>query len=207
MTVPVTILVECPACKSETLHEVLSGRMGGKSVAVLDSTVRCRECGQVHHATLKTARPVEVPVVISWLEKSSRGKVALGPDEVLSVGDEVMVGDVPTLVTSIESKGARVKSSKASAIGTIWAKRFDKVRVPFSVNNHGRTFADHVMAVPDEEFFIGDMIELDKKPVVIHSIRLEERTIRRGSALARDIVRVYGSVVRKTVQRSTGAKH
>jgi uncharacterized Zn finger protein len=206
MTVPASVLVECPQCKSETLHEVLAGRLGGRSVSVLDSTVKCRDCGHVHHVTVKTAKPVEIPVVISWLQESSRGKVLLGPDEVLSVGDEVMCGELPTLVTSIESKGARVKSAKASRIDTVWAKRFDKLKVPFSVNNHGRTFSHFVMAVPDEEFCIGDILELDKKPVVIHSIRNKERTIRRGSALARDIVRVYGAVVRKTIQRS-GSKH
>ncbi|MGD9963552.1 MAG: HVO_0476 family zinc finger protein [Thermoplasmata archaeon] len=206
MTVPASVLVECPQCKAETLHEVLSGKMGGKSVSVLDSTVKCRDCGHVHHVTVKTAKPAEVPIVISWLKESSRGTITLGPDEVLSVGDEIMCGEMPTLVTSIESNGARVKSCKAGKIDTVWAKRFDKLKVPFSVNNHGRTFSDFVMAVPDEEFFIGDIIELDKKPVAIHSIRIEERTIRRGSALARDITRVYGAVVRKTTQRGGRAE-
>jgi uncharacterized Zn finger protein len=200
MTVPASVLVECPQCKAETLHEVLSGRTGGRSVSVLESTVKCRECGHVHHVTVKTAKPVEVPFVISWLRESSRGKVLLGPDEVLSVGDEVMCGETPTMVTSIESKGARVKSAKASAIDTVWAKKFDKLKILFSVNNHGRTFSDFMMAVPDEEFCIGDILEFDKKPVVIHSIRVAERTIRTGSALARDIVRVYGAVVRRTFQ-------
>ncbi|HIJ16825.1 MAG TPA: hypothetical protein HA364_03485 [Thermoplasmata archaeon] len=206
MTVPASVLVECPQCKCETLHEVLSGRMGGKSVSVLESTVKCKECGHVHHVTVKSAKPVEVPFVISWLETSSRGKVLLGPDEVLSVGDEVMCGDIPTLVTSIESKGARVKSTKASRIDTVWAKKFDKLKVLFSVNNHGRTFSDFMMAVPDEEFFIGDILEFQKKQVVVHSIRIQERTIRKGSALARDIVRVYGAVVRKTVQGGGDSK-
>jgi len=206
MTVPASVLVECPQCKCETLHEVLSGRMGGKSVSVLESTVKCKECEHVHHVTIKSAKPVEVPFVISWLETSSRGKVLLGPDEVLSVGDEVMCGDMPTLVTSIESKGARVKSTKASRIDTVWAKRFDKLKVLFSVNNHGKTFSDFMMAVPDEEFFIGDILEFQKKQVVVRSIRIQERTIRKGSALARDIVRVYGAVVRKTIQGGGDSK-
>lgn len=206
MTVPASVLVECPQCKAETLHEVLSGRMGGKSVAVLESTVRCRGCGHVHHVTVKTAKPVEVPVVISWLQESSRSRIVLGPEEVLSVGDEVMCGEMPTMVTSIESNGARVKSARADRIDTVWAKRFDKLKIPFSVNNHGRTFSDFVMAVPDEEFCIGDILELDKKPVVIHSIRVKERTIRTGSALARDIVRVYGAVMRRTFQRGAPSK-
>lgn len=206
MTVPASVLVECPQCKAETLHEVLSGRMGGRSVSVLESTVKCRDCGHVHHVTVKTAKPVEVPVVISWLKESSRGKLVLGPDEVLSVGDEVMCGELPTMVTSIESRGARRKSAKASDIDTVWAKRFDKLKILFSVNAHGRTFSDFVMAVPDEEFCIGDMHEFNKRPVVIHSIRIQERTIRKGSALARDIVRVYGAVVRRTVQRGGRSK-
>lgn len=206
MTVPASVLVECPQCKAETLHEVLSGRMGGRSVSVLESTVKCRDCGHVHHVTVKTAKPVEVPVVISWLQESTRGKLVLGPDEVLSVGDEVMCGELPTMVTSIESKGARKKSAKASVIDTVWAKRFDKLKIPFSVNAHGRTFSDFVMAVPDEEFCIGDIMEFNKRPVVIHSIRIQERTIRKGSALARDIVRVYGAVVRRTVQGGGRAK-
>jgi len=204
MTVPASVLVECPQCKAETLHEVLAGKVGGRSVSVLDSTVKCRECGHVHHVTVKSAKPIEVPFIVSWLETSAKEKVVLGPDEVLSVGDEVMCGEMPTLVTSIESNGRRVKSSKASRIDTVWAKRFDKLRIMFSVNNHGKTFAHAVMAVPDEEFFIGDMIEIDRKSVVIHSIRIQERTIRRGSALARDIVRVYGAVVRRTVQGGGG---
>jgi uncharacterized Zn finger protein len=206
MTVPASVLVECPQCKCETLHEVLSGRMGGKSVSVLESTVKCKECEHVHHVTVKSAKPVEVPFVISWLETSSRGKVLLGPDEVLSVGDEVMCGDIPTLVTSIESKGARVKSTKASRIDAVWAKKFDKLRVLFSINNHGKTFSDFMMAVPDEEFFIGDILEFQKKQVVVHSIRIQERTIRKGSALAREIVRVYGAVVRKTLQGGGDSK-
>ncbi|MEW5748013.1 MAG: HVO_0476 family zinc finger protein [Candidatus Thermoplasmatota archaeon] len=206
MTVPASVLVECPQCKAETLHEVLSGRMGGRSVSVLESTVKCRDCGHVHHVTVKASKPVEVPVVISWLKESSRGKLVLGPDEVLSVGDEVMCGELPTMVTSIESKGARKRSAKASDIDTVWAKRFDKLKILFSVNAHGRTFSDFVMAVPDEEFCIGDIMEFNKRPVVIHSIRIQERTIRKGSALARDIVRVYGAVVRRTVQRGGGSK-
>jgi uncharacterized Zn finger protein len=63
-----------------------------------------------------------------------------------------------------------------------------------------------MMAVPDEEFFIGDILEFQKKQVVVHSIRIQERTIRKGSALAREIVRVYGAVVRKTIQGGGDSK-
>lgn len=198
MTVPTSLLVECPGCKEETLHEVLSGKVSGKAQSVLDATVRCRECGHVHHVTLKADRPRDIPVIISWLDKSTRTSVSLGPDEVLSVDDELMCGEVPVLVTSIESKGARVKKAKVAYIDTIWGKKFDKVKVDFSISHHSRTYSEHVMAVPDEEFFVGDMMTLSRREVVIHAIKTHEKVVRRGGALARDIVRVYANVVRKS---------
>jgi len=198
MTVPTSILVECPTCRKETLHEVLSGKMGGKTQTVLDSTVRCRECGQVHHSVMKAEKPIALPVIISWLEKSEKSTITIGPDEVLSVNDEVMCGDNPVLVTSIESNGARVDKAKAREIQTVWGKKFDKVRVPISVSHLGKSYAEHILAVPDEEFFIGDILEVGNREVVIHSIKIEDKSLRTGGAAARDIVRIYASIVRRT---------
>jgi len=198
MTVPTSILVECPICRKETMHEVLAGKLGGKTQTVLDSTVRCRECGQVHHAIMKAEKPISLPVIISWLEKSERSSITLGPDEALSVDDEVMCGDNPVLVTSIESNGARVSKAKAREIQTVWGKKFDKVRVPVSVSHLGKSYPEHILAVPDEEFFIGDILEVGKREVVIHAIKIKDKSLRTGGAAARDIVRMYASIVRRT---------
>ena len=198
MTVPSSIIVECPSCGRETLHEVLHGKLGGKSQLVLESTARCKECNQVHPVVLKVDKPVDVPVVVSWLTESHRASISIGPDEAVSVDDEIMCGDDPVKITSIESNGARVKRAKAKNIQTIWAKKFDKVRVPFSISQHGRSFSEHVFAVPDEEFFIGDMLKVGKHEVVIHAIKIEDKSLRDGGAKARDIVRVYANIVRRT---------
>ena len=198
MSVPTSIMVECPMCKCETLHEVLSGKLSTKANAVMDSTVRCRECEHVHHIVIKVEKPVEVPVIISWVEKSYRQKIVLGPEEVISVDDEIMCGEELVLVTSIESKGARKRRAKAKDIDTIWAKKYSKVRVPFSVSHAGKSFSEHVLAVPDEEFFVGDIVTVGNHEVVIHTIKTEGRVMRTGGAQAREIVRVYGNIVRKT---------
>ena len=195
---PASVMVECPMCKEDTLHQVLSGRVKGKTSNVLDSTVKCRTCGAVHHVVLKSDKPVEVQVVVSWLEDSRRSSIVLGPDEVLGVGDEIVVADLPVLVTSIESRGARVEVCKARDIDSVWGKRFDQVKLQFSVNHHGKSYSESKIVSPDEEFFVGDMVELGKKDVVIHSIKTRFKTVRRGGASARDIVRVYANVVRKT---------
>lgn len=185
-------------CKEESLHEVLSGRAGGSAQTVFETTVKCRQCGHVHHAVLTVLKPVEIPVIVSWLGQSVRSSVSIGPDEALSIDDEVMCGEDPVLITSIESKGARVRRSKAGDIQTLWGKRFDKVRVPFSINHRGRTYSEHVLAVPEEEFFIGDMLKVGKHEVVIHSIKIKDKSLKTGSACARDIVRVYANIVRRS---------
>lgn len=198
MTVPSSIIVECPVCKCETLHEVLHGKLGGKSQVVLESTARCKECNQIHQVVLKVDKPVAVPVIVSWMTDSHRSSISIGPDEAISVDDEVMCGDEPVKITSIESNGARVKRAKARNIQTIWAKRFDKIRVPFSISQHGKSFSEHVLAVPDEEFFIGDIMKIGKHEVVIHAIKIADKSLKEGGASARDIVRVYANIVRRT---------
>jgi uncharacterized Zn finger protein len=198
MTIPSSIMVECPICKSETLHEVLHGKLGGKAQAVFESTVRCKECNQVHPIVLKVERPIEVPIIVSWLKDSKRSTIVVGPDDALSIEDEIMCGDEPVQITSIESKGARVKRAKARNIQTVWARRFDKIRVPFSISQRAKSFSEHVLAVPDEEFYIGDVLKVGNHEVVIHSIKIEDRSLRTGGALARDIVGVYANIVRKT---------
>lgn len=199
MTTPTSVMVECPSCKEETTHEVLSGKISGRNSNVLDSTVKCRKCGQVHHVTMRTEKPVAVPLIVSWMNESNRSSLVLGPDEVVSVGDEAMCGEVPVLVTSLESKsGARVGTAKARDIATIWAKKFDKVKVPFSVNHRGKTYPEHMIVSPDEEFLVGDILEVGKRTVVIHAIKTERGKTRKGTVRARDVVRVYANIVRKT---------
>jgi uncharacterized Zn finger protein len=198
MTIPSSVMVECPVCRIETLHEVLHGKLGGKAQAVFESTVRCKECGQVHPIVLKVEKPIEVPIVVSWLKESKKSSIVVGPEDALSVEDEIMCGDEPVQITSIESHGARVRRAKARNIQTVWARRFDKIRVPFSISQRARSISDHVLAVPDEEFFVGDVLKVGKHEVVIHSIKIEDKSLRTGGARARDIVRVYATVVRRT---------
>jgi uncharacterized Zn finger protein len=198
MAVPASIMVECPMCKDETLHEILAGRIGGKAQTVLDSTVKCKACGHVHHVLLKGDKPVEVPVIISWIDESERSKASFDPEDVLSVDDEFMCGDLPVLITSIESKGARVERAKASDITSIWGKKFEKVRIHFSITRRGKSFSEVVDAVPDEEFSVGDILKVGNHDIVIHSIKIKEKALRRGGAQARDIVRIYAKIIRRT---------
>lgn len=197
MTIPNALLLDCPSCGERTLHEVLRGKIGGKK-EIMETTARCRECGRVHTTTVREAKPVKVPIIVSHLGKSERGEIELGPDEMLCVGDELLVGDTQAMVTSIESGDRRLEECAAGEIGTIWAKRFDKVRVRISINKGSKTIPAELQALPEEEFFVGDLMTIGKYNVVVHSIKTEGRTLREGGAEARDIVRIYAKIVRTT---------
>jgi len=100
-------------------------------------------------------------------------------------------------VTAIEVEGKRVHQAKASEVDTIWAKRADKVWVAFSVNMANRTVARRILAAPDEEFVVGDIVDLGRDRVLVHRIRTTHKTLREGTVPASDIVRVYGRIVRE----------
>jgi uncharacterized Zn finger protein len=197
MKPPREVVVECPACGAETAHEILGGRVVGKKKLVLKSSVRCCECGHVHAVELAEEMPVKVPIVISWLEESSRSFIPLAPSEEIKVGDELYHDDHRVIVTSLEVAGGRKEVAKAKDIGTIWGKRFDKVWVKISLDRHGKVYSKEILAVPEEEFEVGDIIEIEGNSAAITSIRLEGRTIHKGFAPAREIVRVYSKGIRR----------
>lgn len=193
---PNMLYADCPECGEVTLQEVLTGRRGKSS---LDATLRCQECQRVHSAQLRQPEELERPVIISDGKESFRSKTILESDDLLVVGDEFFVDDVYVRITDLElGGGKRVNKAPAPEIQTIWAKRFDKLRLKVSINNVHRTYARHVEALPDEEFTVGDILRFGVDETVIHGIKTHNRMLRRGSAEARDIVRMYGKIMRRT---------
>ncbi|MFP4545304.1 MAG: HVO_0476 family zinc finger protein [Methanomassiliicoccales archaeon] len=197
MTVPNALYVECPSCGERTLHEVLKGRLGRKQTT-MEATVQCQECGHTHSTVLREEPPKQVPVVISDQGRSRKTQVEMEPEEVLAVDDELFVGDEHVMVTSIESGDGRVEEAPVEEIDTLWTKRYDRIKVKVSVNKGHKTVPSEVSAMPDEEFFVGDILSLGKEQAVIHQLKTRRGKVREGSARARNIVRIYAKAMRVT---------
>ncbi|HHT75722.1 MAG TPA: HVO_0476 family zinc finger protein [Methanomassiliicoccaceae archaeon] len=197
MSVPNAVYLDCPNCDEHAVHEVLKGKLGRKQ-EVLEATVKCQECGQVYVTVVREPEHIRVPIVISERGTSKKDHIELMSGDMISVDDEVYLGENHLLITAIESDGRRVQSSAVEDVDTLWAKRFDKVIVKISVNKHSRTLAAELEALPDEEFYVGDLMTVGRDNVVIHNIRSKEGTVRRGGVPARDIVRIYTKAVRST---------
>ncbi|WP_148285437.1 HVO_0476 family zinc finger protein [Candidatus Methanomassiliicoccus intestinalis] len=189
--------MDCPSCGENAVHEVLRGKMGKKQ-DTLEATVKCQECGHTYTTVVREPESLKIPIIVSDRSESHREEIELMEDEILSVGDEIFLGESQLLVTAIESKGKRVENCEPANIDTIWAKKFDHVIVKISINKHTQTIPAELEALPDEEFYVGDLMTIGTEKVAIHSIKTASGMVRRGSAEARDIVRIYAKAVRTT---------
>ncbi len=196
--VPSGATLDCPKC-GETMHRILKGRVSGRKGETLECVVKCSECGEVRKATIKREKPVTVKVIVSDDDMSKRTELELLPSEEIIVGDKMILGSQEIEVSSIESDGRRVEVALAKEIDTLWTIRADRVKVKFSISKGRRTLSKEIFAQPDEEFYVGDMVELGRMKVVIHRIRCtDNRTIRDGSATASSIVRIYAKGIKET---------
>jgi uncharacterized Zn finger protein len=197
---PNVIYTDCPKCDSETIHNILKGKLSSKkNQEVLDCTVECNKCKSVHQAYIRSPKILSVPAIVSYMGNSEKKKIDLNSNDVLQVGDEIIIDDRNIQITSLETKDSkRVVNCRVDDLKTIWARRFDKVRVKVTINKGVRTYSHELWAVPDEEFYIGDMLTFGRLKAVIHRIKTTDRLLKSDGSMAtaREIVRVYGSAIR-----------
>lgn len=194
---PDTIVYMCPDCDDDTEHQILKGRMGK---ATIEGTFKCNECGKVTSETIKIPALLEVPVVYSDGEVSETTVTTLESNDIVQLEDEFELDDGrPVCVTYIEvGEGRRVKRSIATKIRRLWVKRFDILSIKVSVNDVGKTYPLRVEAEPDDEFVVGTLLRFDDFDCFIHAIKTKGNLVKHGSAEARDIVRIYGKIRKKT---------
>jgi uncharacterized Zn finger protein len=197
MSVPNALYLDCPNCGEHAVHEVLKGKLSKKG-DTMEATVKCQECEHTYSTVVREPEVLKVPIIVSELGNSKKEEIELEGGELLSVGDELYLGETHLLVTGLDCDGRRVEKCDTEKIDTIWAKKFDKVIVKISINKHTRTIPTQIEAMPDEEFYVGDLMTVGKEQVVIHNIKSKEGTVRRGAVPARDIVRIYTKAVRTT---------
>lgn len=194
---PDTIVYVCPVCGEETEHRILHGRMGK---ATLEGTFKCLQCGRVTSETIRIPELLKVPVVYSDGDRSENTETTLEDNDIVELDDEFELDDGrKACVTYIEvADGRRVKRARATEIKKLWVKRFDILSLKVSVNDDGRTYPLRVEAEPDDEFVTGSVLQFDDFDCMIHAIKTKGNLVKHGSAEARDIVRIYGKIRKKS---------
>jgi len=190
---PDSIYYECPECKDVTEHAILKGRMGNGNIT---GTFRCEECHRVFSDTIRIPKSFDVPVLFSDGEVTEKTQTQLESDEIVAVGDEFYLDDgrrVCVTYMDVED-GSRVKRSQATKIRKLWVKQFDVISVKVSINDNRRTIPLRIDAEPDDEYSVGMTLSFDDFDAEVHAIKTKTRLVRRGSAEAREIRRIYGKI-------------
>lgn len=192
---PAAVTATCPSCGEGSIQTVLHGRMGERGLEqTLEATVRCEECGHTHHLLQRSAKDVEVPAVMSVGAKSRRTKVTLSGDDEIAVEEGLIVDGVNARITGIESKdGRRVEAAAVKDVLTLWVKEFEELAVGFAINLGKKTIAKILPAPPEQEFSVGEEFVFGRLRVTVHAIKTKERLIKRGTAEAAEIVRIFAS--------------
>lgn len=146
---------DCPACGSETVHELL--KPGGHA------TVRCTECDHTHKTELTEPEATEVDVIVSQDGESWPTTTTAAPDEAFAVGDEFVAETSEAIqqvrVTSVEVADGRAETATAETAETVWTRSVDNVGVDLTIHpNDGRNreSRSEKLYVPGEyEFAVG----------------------------------------------------
>lgn len=196
--VPEAVYTECSRCREHTVHEVLKGKMGKAS---MEGTLKCAECGRTVTTTIPMPRLIPTRVIVSNGPVSYQSSTVLEEDELLMEGDEFYLEDgLRVRIASLENKNdKRVKRAKATSVKTIWAQKFDVLNVKVTVNDGTKSYSRRITALPDDEYSIGQFLPLEDMDCFVHAIKTRERLITRGTAEARDVVRIYGNYRKKSV--------
>ncbi len=193
------IYSHCGSCEEETPHRILKGTRGKSPEKGFSGTVQCQTCKTVHHVEIPVEIPCMVPMVLSEGENSRRVKIQFVRDEGIMIDDEIFFEDHNILITSIESKGKRVKRGLARDITNLWAVVFDTVKVKVAIVKGSTTIPEVMETVPEKEFAVGDLLEFGRKKVVITKIKTTSKMVyREGRPVeARDISRIYTRIARE----------
>ena len=196
--VPEEIIYDCAKCDDYTTHEVLRARIGKST---LEGTFRCTECGNTFSATLRIPRLMKVPVIISDGPVSEKSETELEEGEIIAIGDEFFLEDGRRLrVCAIDlGEGQRKKKALTDEVKTIWAQQFDVLNLKVTVNNNRKSYSRRIEREPDDEFQIGQVLELEDMDCYVHAIKTRDKLVSKGTVEARDVVRIYGKMKEKTV--------
>jgi uncharacterized Zn finger protein len=181
--------MKCPVCDSES-YEILKTK--GKNTKEI--LLKCNECGNTYRETVVIPKMVECRVIISKFEESLKKTIKIYPDEILEVGEVLVVDGEEAEITSLENvRGGRVSKSPVSELVTIWATSLTgPARVGISIDNHGWILSKKVEVDRDFQFNVGDVVKMGKMVFRIKSMKTITSKIRKGGATADQIKRIYG---------------
>lgn len=187
------IAANCPECRDETEHEVLTESR--------DLLVRCTTCGH-HHRIPKEREPqaLMIKAIVSREGTSQVCGIELAADDECSIDDHLVAecGDdaFGVEVTSVECGEKRVKRARASEITTLWTRAIEQVVVKVSIHDGRKTIPVYLECDGEQPFVVGEMYAASGKRFRISHLKLRDGPLMRKEGwktVAHRIKRIYGT--------------
>src|SRR5438309_10620638 len=85
MAAPSALVLKCPQRGEVVPHRVLRGKIGGKDEIVFEGVVRFSLRDAISNVVTREPKPITVPLLVSWHDRSEKTSLGFAPDDDLPV--------------------------------------------------------------------------------------------------------------------------
>ncbi len=198
--------IYCDGCRRETAHRVLRVLPARRQTGAVRGIARCRECRLTHPFESLPEATVQVNLVVSEHDRSTRSSVALPRRRRLLVGSGLPAMDPALRVRRIDLRsGVQVPDARTEEIATLWAMREPPPSVKVSIVIGRLTRTTRLRYAPGTRFEVGTQVLIENRPLWIAAVRARGHTWRvRGDVFpAEEVERIY---VRRTEMPPAGSR-
>jgi uncharacterized Zn finger protein len=194
----------CDSCGRDTVHRILRVIPGGTGRGTVRGVARCKECRLTHPFESAPEATVELNVVISEHDRSSRSTLPFPRHRRLLVGSGLPTQDPTLRIRRIDLRtGRSATDARTEEIATVWVTREWGPSVKVSIVTGRITRATRLAYTPGTRYEVGASVVVENRPLWISAVRARGHTWRMlGDGFpAEEVERLY---VRRTEMPPAG---
>jgi len=196
----------CDGCRRETVHRVLRVIPGRARSGAVRGIARCKECRLTHPFESIPEATVDVNVVVSEFDRSTRSVIPFPRHRRLLVGSGLPSMEPALRVRRIDLRSGRQSTeARTEEIATLWVTHEGPPSVKVSIVIGRLTRATRLPYAPGTRFEVGAQVVVENRPLWITAVRARGHTSRvRGDVFpAEEVERIY---VRRTEMPPAGSR-
>jgi len=130
---------------------------------------------------------------VSRYERSQCLSLELPAGRMLKVGELIEAGGERVRITAIDSRKGRAFAAPAGEVRAVWGvSESMPLRIKYSVHIAGRTVSGTLETSRSRIFRVGERVVTPQHVFIISTIKTRGGVLRKGSAPAGEVVRLYG---------------
>jgi len=198
--------IYCEGCRRETAHRILRVVPGGTGGGTVRGVARCKECRLTHPFESAPEATVDVRVVVSEYDRSSRSVMQFPRHRRVLVGSGLPLQDPTLRIRRIDlHSGQRASDARTEDIATLWVTRESVPSVKVSIVIGRLTRTTRLPYAAGTRYEVGTSVVVENRPLWIAAVRARGHTWRMPGDVfpAEEVERLY---VRRTESPPAGSR-